>query len=1483
MSEGALKDLLTNPYVLRCAWEKTRSWQSGAWQRDDREWAKWVNDPDGQIAALADQFMRSVVFEPKAGWQQIPFPKNEGNLRQHVRVPTTDEVAFMAYGVLLAPLLERRMWPFSFGGRWYRGMQKLPPAPTEDPHGPWRYRNLPYQLSDRPAFQSYARSYGMFRRVAHWTAMRMLDQPNRPSEVAGPRVVPDDFPASTLPYVQLPKGRLITSVQSCTGENNSIYYARLDLRAAYPSVKRDRLARSLESILREDGTDADRRLHFGLAGGDCHLPTKDVSPFRDPVWSTLEDKFDIRWALAKGLLESLQKVVINRGEVKEAWRPIWHSAPDCDVPLLMGDTHESHRYDDGLPTGCAISALLFNVYLHDLDTHMAKATGQLRPEQHKPPPPQVDGAYLRYVDDILILGTTPKRVIELVDAVFSWLRAADHADGQPDHNLYLSPNKVEPQILRCAIEHWSKTNVPPNGKKPHSKVCRPGPGWKEADSETATDLVTAWEHPSNLHQGQIRSDDLATFVTTLVEQMSDLGNPTLHDLFGHETGRRLRALHHLIREDLRDVEVRQDSRMAFAGRRIASAPLPEPRALPGAVIEDEARDTILEESTPLEEIGRSIRIAIQRAPGRFTLWDAVFRYAARCAAGGQPPTSWLRSLVQLTRTDGALARTAWDKLLGDDERTCVDRRSPSPAATVIQEPDHARQLAVSFLRANMLHALAGTLRSLERATVIDPLDQTTGWHPEHWAFPLMTREQGACAVDALHLLVDPVLACAYGTSEPTGLTFWEEEAIQNLRIATQSPRAALDNAAPDDVVRRLQRCRPDKRQVGRLLSTRLRDDRERLQWAGALGVVGAVSVEKLAAGIKASLVHLETSGSFNPSRDLLAVSAAVLMRLNNYHRLRHILLGIGHRLVANDRTDFARRLRDVARSFVPELAESESNRTLLDELSQEPPNDSWRQSPSARIKQASNGQPNANTGLQRASTPWERTAHAPNRPLPLTRTRTLLASWTPGGVDPGPSFLLPPTGNPPQAESGISAEDVVFHLPHAFPLLVCITVRNRANPDDARHRLLAHLGALVALTGSEHILDDLFSELPRGSALTYRLRLREIAPMPPAFWKITDNLLDWFAHGIHASDTSSDAAALRAWNPMPGPYTMVTHDITRSAAPESTDELTSDPIHNLVDRLTVRMAQVCGQAPFAEILSNWPMHPTPRAVLRDLTFAIPLPPVGAPRGGLPPLTVLPEVTFPPGAEQLLRRTCERYDIGVIVGRYWTPTPNLFPGPFAATRWFTNDALIVLPLDPVRRTGQTRTYVLRKPQPTIAEYALADALSARSGKRLGQVAWRLLAGDRLYRFVHPTWGNFAVGICSDLLDPSIWSALKGRVQHLFFIAHNEDVDLFHAMTRSRAFENYANLVLVNHGSKGGSYAWTPRGGKDKELARFNGENLRVICDIEVPVSSLVDAQRHQGKRSKESLTRWWQTPTEPGPSGFKTPPPTFQYFQEDDGE
>lgn len=257
----------------------------------------------------------------------------------------------------------------------------------------------------------------------------------------------------------------------------------------------------------------------------------------------------------------------------------------------------------------------------------------------------------------------------------------------------------------------------------------------------------------------------------------------------------------------------------------------------------------------------------------------------------------------------------------------------------------------------------------------------------------------------------------------------------------------------------------------------------------------------------------------------------------------------------------------------------------------------------------------------------------------------------------------------------------------------------------------------------------------------------------------------------------------------------------------------------------------------------------------------------------PDLVLLPELTIPQPEVGTVRDLVAATGRASLAGLYWRelrPAYSACGSTRAVRRWFVNEAELVVPVGHEDRGPTTvRWYRVRKPVPAHIETGLAQELTGSRG-----TCWRMLKGQQWYRFVHPQWGDFTIAICADLLDAAPWRSLRGELLHLFMVAFNKDVDLYESLTWVRAYENYVNLVAVNHGRFGGSFLWTPRRSQGRELARLRGGGLFLVADVDVPVMELLERQRSGVQEAVDAAACSWSGTSHPS-SEFKSPPPGFE--------
>jgi hypothetical protein len=307
--------------------------------------------------------------------------------------------------------------------------------------------------------------------------------------------------------------------------------------------------------------------------------------------------------------------------------------------------------------------------------------------------------------------------------------------------------------------------------------------------------------------------------------------------------------------------------------------------------------------------------------------------------------------------------------------------------------------------------------------------------------------------------------------------------------------------------------------------------------------------------------------------------------------------------------------------------------------------------------------------------------------------------------------------------------------------------------------------------------------------------------------------------------------------------------------------------------MLVRIAQLTAEPNWKELPERFPRlkRTETREILDDLRLAFA---AQRPEADMP-LIIMPEVFLPHSEIGVLESLCRQHRHAALVGCLWKILPGSSPSRVTTRlgRWMVNDAAFVYPLlNKSSSKVDLRTFWVRKPNPAHVELAFASRLSQKSHMRRKH---SFLPGRRIYRFVERNWGDFTVGICSDLIDPALWASLRGQVLHLFACSYNQDIELFESLTWVRAYEMLANVVATNCGKIGGSFAWSPKHHRDRLLASIKGSDLRVISDVHLPVKDLFSWQKIGNKEAiRSSLRRHWRTKTKSLEFGFKPPPPGY---------
>lgn len=787
----AALETLAHPMVLRGAWLRVDAWYRKGELAPQPELSAWRLHPEAQLRELAEDLRRG-KWSPIA-WLQVPYPKKGGRLRHYLMPTVRDQVAFMAHMVVLGPILDHQMPTFAFGNRWYRRLawdrRRL--------RSQWVQRPYPI-LSDR-AYLPYARSFGLFRRVAHWTVARMTDAAVPSEDYAGSVHVPGDYEPGSLPAW--------TRKDWWSGErgDSRAYWAGLDIELAYPSVHLDRLDEAVAQAVSRPLEIFEDLFH------GCPEVVGDA---------LLQE--DVRVSIGRHLTAALRQVrVVDLGIPRDAWAP----PREHPLPKVAPDK------DLGIPTGLAVSGVLLNVALLEADReieHYVKETeGDMR------------GAIVRFADDMYVLSRSAAGLLTLIEVVhgaLSGTRVVSLATPNRASNICLNFNKIEPKETREVVQQYLMDNdwlacdndecgqpLPTNVQGSAPK--RLADWWGEG---------TRVAHQEALERTAIGKGDVGPFVTSLVERLSDVGTETLRQRFGDGAREHLVRLHELARFDIGDEQVREDTRRAFAANRLVRAWLP-------------AGGLQFDESKEIAEIRETVAFVVDRTPWKFALWRAVVRAAARrplgepqgdFAAEASEAEAWLSSqLRRIASSEDDLTPAAWAVAWPEEDTDKGHGR---------EQDERWRPLYLSFVRAAFWHALAEVVRDLGRhASRYDQnTEGTPAAAPSLWTARALPEGRHAEVASSL-AKIDKWLDVLYPTASDLALSHcpWELDALLDAALSIHtsgelahawrsvvSPGPVL-RAATTDRLAALPKTARALATSGRLQQTGTRRNRKLDRWA----------------------------------------------------------------------------------------------------------------------------------------------------------------------------------------------------------------------------------------------------------------------------------------------------------------------------------------------------------------------------------------------------------------------------------------------------------------------------------------------------------------------------------------------------------------------------------------------------------------------------------------------------------------------------
>lgn len=1520
--------LLSHPLLLRAAWKRVERFLSYGVVKDDLDHLKWITHPNQNIYELS-QALKSGTYKP-APFTLIPHPKKNAILRHYVVPSIRDQVAFAAYGILLAPCFESRMPNVSFGNRWYRGVYRS----IRDEEPKWKHRN--FSLTDSNIYQPFRRAHGLYKRVAHWSVSRMLGESPHQGGATGHALTESDYTEQTLPpFVN----REWWNNSTKRTKDPKAYWCTLDLQLAYPSVSIEILQKRMLALLEiESFSETDEK--FGARVEMCSVNYP--STIRDAVSNKKVQK-----CLAFDLCEHLKSItyvnIISPDKEWNYWQP---SHVQQTLPSIQEPEHT------GIPTGLAISGLLLNIYLTHLDLEMTQWITKQKTNDERP------SIYLRFADDMTLIAPTIEALLTGIEKIWKGINWGEQnltlAHGLGISNLTMNWAKVGPTPMTNIIQDYLKDNGWNN-----CKSCGQLHQYNNTTKKTDSVTLSSWWDSREPSQKKLSHDDvkiielnrnnLGPFVTYLVERMSALGNERFDERFGHKSEERLNALHELIRFDLDDIQVRTDTRMSYAANRLTSAWLPN------------QNQTV--QQRHIYELRESVAYALLNHPWKASLWRAAIRVSLRrpfnvlgkdqlyIETYRRQARSWLESILErIAIADSPKFKsTPWIDKWPEKERE-------SPCDQPI-DPDW-KVLYLSYLRTTFWHSLAETITSLRTAyesTVQPSSGENPGINSQHWLFRAMPESFYKDEVTWISNL--DVWAKKLYPKDATifPLPIWEINSIAKALLAT-SDRSEVRNAAEKPTSSWVDFYSPHHKRstkqeqkfpfhtslgfprttlalfptLNRVFEHQpnQRNDHEKLDSSILIHSMFAkssldnnsetalardiVSTGNLADPIPE--IHLEILNSlelltFVPLEHLDAWWAKIPELIKNIQSEP----SIEKKFLALNTLYFARKLF-ISANRTSIQHQPKPNRFSLYGLLWSTPeclehNHTLQPSP---------------TSVPAIGLPTRVALHYFQSALAETYSTSSIKMKSPplwtffelGDIESsalragrkhqfGNNIDIINTGSLETISVTHSIQDWDFP-PH--PLMLLPVAFYDVSYDDPMYQQWVHvLHLLFSLDGHEDFLDSIFNSGLGNTEFHDRWNLRGRIHLPKEVWECLDKVSrfmdeewagisdsvqiqpDLFSPGFNERaktiierlirlldkhlaqspslsdfvyervdvrlDINDDYEQLRTVRPHSGQPFLAPKSLPVSLLP--------DP-EKLSKSICIRIGQTTAQPDWKNWLRRFPRLTQSETlnVMGQITRML------SDDEGAPDLLVLPEIAVPERELYSLSNIVRDSGIAIFTGLMWRILPPVSQPHHSVTstrkrikKFFVNEASLLIPLNSEKSSTSgvastnklsiVREFRFRKPLPATSEHGLSEFLSTPD------IQFSILSGSRWFRFIHAQWGDFAIGICSDLLDPSPWRNFRGEVLHTFLSAFNQDVDLYDSLSWVRAYETFSNVVVANHGSYGGSFAWSPKRSISKEVARLRGGEILLTSDIILPVKELYQVQCLGEKAANLKAGNKWQ--------------------------
>lgn len=223
----------------------------------------------------------------------------------------------------------------------------------------------------------------------------------------------------------------------------------------------------------------------------------------------------------------------------------------------------------------------------------------------------------------------------------------------------------------------------------------------------------------------------------------------------------------------------------------------------------------------------------------------------------------------------------------------------------------------------------------------------------------------------------------------------------------------------------------------------------------------------------------------------------------------------------------------------------------------------------------------------------------------------------------------------------------------------------------------------------------------------------------------------------------------------------------------------------------------------------------------------------------PEIVLMPETTIPLIKERLLESYARKLNIILIAGLDFRKQG----------KDVVNEAIVCIPSKwPFNKgTGRRKSFKFGKKYPSHDE----TEHFKRCAKALGEPL-TFKPAQEICILDLGEYGMVGFTICADFYDLDRYSIYRGRIQHLFIVAYNKDLESFRHIAESISRIVYCNVVICNCGYYGGSIVFHPAyDAYSRYIYRHEGANLHSLQVVKIPVRRLIEVQTKKVQNAKDN--------------------------------